>query len=222
MRTRILREIELTKIAAVDEPCQEPAKAAILKSARPYTAAQRAEMADRGWAMPDGAHPIADHRDLMASLASCASGGANDAAKAHITSRAKALGAENELPAGWAGMDDEEGDDDMGEDFTAKVAAIMKRDGCTRTEALSLAADENPAQLEKYRQGPASDAASVEKARRKLSAPPLDSEAVAKRVARTAFLDEVHKYAKARDCRRDVALQNVRKGRPDLFEAAYG
>jgi hypothetical protein len=206
-RARILHELTLDKIAAVTEPCQEPAKAAIMKTARPYTAAQRAEAADRGWAMPDGTHLIADHRDLMASLASCEGGGASEAVKAHISSRAKALGASDQLPAEWAGTDEEE--NDMGDDFTAKVRAIMKRDSCSRTVALGRAADENPAQLEKYRKSAEPEA----------DAPDQSAAAVAK--ARRDFHGEARKLAETARIPVHEAMSKLARLQPELHAAAF-
>lgn len=65
---------------------------------------RRSELADSGKALPDGSFPIESEQDLKNAIQ--AFGRAKDPAKAkaHIISRAKALGKENLLPEDWTGM----------------------------------------------------------------------------------------------------------------------
>lgn len=70
---------------------------------RDFTDKEREKAADAGQAMPDGSFPIKTVQDLKNAIQ--AYGRAKDpaAAKAHIMERAKALGAEAELPDDWKG-----------------------------------------------------------------------------------------------------------------------
>lgn len=99
-RRRIMHSLTLDAIAAVDLPCQEHAKMAIMK--RAYTADERKTMAESGEALPDGSFPIKTKADLHNAIQ--AVGRAADPAKAkrHIRTRAKALDAEDAIPEGWA------------------------------------------------------------------------------------------------------------------------
>lgn len=98
-RGRILHEISLDKIAAVDFPCQDPARAAIIK--RSYTENQRKEMAAKGQALPDGSFPVANESDLHNAIQAIGRASDKAAAKAHIIARAKDLGAVDTLPEAW-------------------------------------------------------------------------------------------------------------------------
>jgi hypothetical protein len=100
MAKRILRELKLDKIAAVDRPCQEHATMAILK--RDFSADERQAMADKGEAMADGSYPIANVADLENAIQSFGRAKNKGAVKAHIKRRAKALGAEDKLPDSWS------------------------------------------------------------------------------------------------------------------------
>ena len=68
---------------------------------RKFNSKQRQEMASSGEAMPDGSYPIANKNDLMNAIRSWGRGGADPKVKAHIKSRAKALGATDMLPDNW-------------------------------------------------------------------------------------------------------------------------
>lgn len=98
-RKRILHDLTLDKIAAVDFPCQEPATMTIIK--RSYTEDQRTEMADKGWALPDGSFPIADVSDLKNAIHAYGRSKAKGKAKAHIITRARALDSIDLLPEDW-------------------------------------------------------------------------------------------------------------------------
>lgn len=74
-----------------------------LEMARQFTSDQRTKLAKSGAAMKDGSFPISNLGDLRNAIR--AIGRANpskrDAVKAHIRSRAKALGASNLIPSTW-------------------------------------------------------------------------------------------------------------------------
>lgn len=100
MTRRILTGLRIDKIAAVDRPCQEHASADIMK--RAWSQDERDEAAKSGIAMPGGGYPIKTTADLHDAVQ--AFGRAKDpvATKAHITSRAKSLGATDQLPEDWS------------------------------------------------------------------------------------------------------------------------
>lgn len=115
MPKRVLTELKIGRIAAVDVPCQEDAQAAILKraslSARvwkgKYTAAQRKQMAASGEAMADGSYPISDSDDLDRAIQAMGanSDGTQAPVRAHIKARAKALDLAHKIPDGWQGSE---------------------------------------------------------------------------------------------------------------------
>lgn len=98
-RRRVLHEIKLDKIAAVDAPCQEHAVSTIMK--RSYTEDERQALADKGNALPDGSFPIADKADLGNAVKAYGRASDKAKAKAHIIARAKALDAVDALPDEW-------------------------------------------------------------------------------------------------------------------------
>lgn len=126
MAKNIMEKFKLNAIAAVDRPCQEGAKAVIMKRAihgslplykmegidalpatvqeyakRDFSADQRTQAAASGAAMPDGSFPIKDRGDLENAIR--LAGHAKDPAKAksHIVARARALDATSILPKEW-------------------------------------------------------------------------------------------------------------------------
>lgn len=114
---RILRDLFLGKIAAVDRPCQAPALMTIMKRAqdadiddsayialakRKWSAEERKEAEKKGWAMPGGRYPIENTTDLEDAIHAVGRGkGSHAAIRAHIISRAKALGASDKIPDDW-------------------------------------------------------------------------------------------------------------------------
>lgn len=132
MARRILRELKLDKIAAVDRPCQEGATMTIMK--RNFSDEERQHLADTGAAMPDGSFPIANEQDLKNAIHAIGRAKDPEAAKKHIISRAKSLGKTELLPDGWVSKaapkgnnPDHEGDDDMDEnEMKTKVAGLEK------------------------------------------------------------------------------------------------
>ncbi len=115
MMKRILRGLRLDKIAAVDRPCQEPATMTIMKRAEPvddadymavakrkWSADQRKEAEQKGWAMSGGRYPIETVGDLEDAIHAVGRGkGSHASIRAHIMSRAKALGASDKIPDDW-------------------------------------------------------------------------------------------------------------------------
>jgi hypothetical protein len=68
---------------------------------RDFTAAERDKAADKGQAMPGGGFPIKTKQDLKNAIAAFGRAKDKAAAKKHIISRARALGAVDMLPADW-------------------------------------------------------------------------------------------------------------------------
>lgn len=68
---------------------------------RDYTPEQRRAMARRGQAMPDGSFPIGNRADLENAIQSVGRAANYDAARRHIISRARSLGAMDMLPEEW-------------------------------------------------------------------------------------------------------------------------
>lgn len=108
MTKRIMRAFKMNEISAVDRPAQAHARAAIMKRdegepywKRTFTADERRSAAASGAALPDGSFPIHTVADVKNAIHDI--GRANDPAKAkaHIISRAKALGATGSLPDDW-------------------------------------------------------------------------------------------------------------------------
>lgn len=99
MTRRILQALRVDKIAAVDRPCQEHAVCTILK--RDYSADARDKMAEQGHAMSDGSYPIKNKADLKNAVQSVGRAKSYAAAKKHIISRARAMGAVDMLPEDW-------------------------------------------------------------------------------------------------------------------------
>lgn len=104
---RIMHALKLTKIAAVDRPCQEGAVAAIIKAAVPADVEaflKREPNADaiaKGNAMADGSFAIADAADLAKAIAAAPYAADITKAKAHIRARAIALKKADAIPASW-------------------------------------------------------------------------------------------------------------------------
>ena len=70
---------------------------------RDYSTDARRRMAESGEAMPDGSFPIANRADLRNAIQSVGRASNYEAARRHIISRARALGAEDMLPEDWRG-----------------------------------------------------------------------------------------------------------------------
>jgi hypothetical protein len=70
---------------------------------REFSTDERGKMADKGQAMPDGSFPIANKEDLKNAIQAHGRAKDPEKAKAHIKTRAKALGATDQLPDDWKG-----------------------------------------------------------------------------------------------------------------------
>lgn len=66
-----------------------------------FSSEKRSELAKKGFAQPDGSYPIVTVGDLKNAVKAWGRGGAKASDKAHIKKRARALGAEAELPEEW-------------------------------------------------------------------------------------------------------------------------
>lgn len=86
-------DMELAKADAAGEP--DPV------AKRTFTAEQRRERAANGHAMKDGSFPIDNKDDLRNAIQAIGRAKNPDAARRHIISRARALGAEAALPDSW-------------------------------------------------------------------------------------------------------------------------
>ena len=73
-----------------------------IEAKRMYSASDRRKLADSGDALPDGSFPIRDVGDLHNAVSAYGRAADKEAAKAHIVKRARALGAVDQLPDGWA------------------------------------------------------------------------------------------------------------------------
>jgi hypothetical protein len=74
-----------------------------------FTEKQRGKLAETGAAMPDGSFPIRNRSDLSNAIHAVGRAKNYDAAKRHIIKRARALGAESDLPADWTKSDTHDG-----------------------------------------------------------------------------------------------------------------
>lgn len=70
-------------------------------AARKFSGEKREKLAKKGAAMPDGSFPIPDKDALRRAIQSIGRAKNPAKAKAHIKSRAKALGLESMIPEGW-------------------------------------------------------------------------------------------------------------------------
>lgn len=116
-----LRRLQVNRVALVDRGANQKADAVLWKRQEPdpdladvhqggqeywhrqFSADQRQAMASRGQAMSGGGFPIANEQDLRNAIQAVGRASDPAAAKAHIISRARALGLTNLLPDGWVG-----------------------------------------------------------------------------------------------------------------------
>lgn len=101
---------------------------------------KRAALAKKGHALKDGAYPIENEADLgnaVQAYGRAVAAGRGDEVKAHITKRARALGATDKLPADWKGSTKEEAAAQGAQELTVqeriRAAALGVRYG-SRTE----------------------------------------------------------------------------------------
>ncbi len=118
-----------------------------------YDTAQRAEMAKKGEALPNGSYPIADKGDLQNAIRAIGRGNTpHGMIKNHIIKRAKALGATDMLPAEWSGSTQEQATqqnltevDTMTDPVKTDPVAVIKPE---EFAALKTKADQFAAQVE--------------------------------------------------------------------------
>jgi len=72
---------------------------------RDFTEKQRENASESGAAMPDGSFPIRTESDLKNAIRLYGNSKNPAAAKAHIRTRARALGLTSHLPEEWSGTD---------------------------------------------------------------------------------------------------------------------
>lgn len=109
---------------------------------RDFSDDERKKLADSGAALPNGSYPIENTSDLRNAVHAIGRGKAPHAQiKAHIIARAKALGAENELPDDWTVNKE----DRMTE--TAQAVPVKKEDG---SWDLSTVPEENRPMFEAF------------------------------------------------------------------------
>lgn len=88
-------------IYSAEEAADIEQEAAFLRLKRAYSDNEREMMAERGLALPDGSYPIKDEADLQNAIQAFGRAKDKEAAKRHIMRRARALGMEEMIPAGW-------------------------------------------------------------------------------------------------------------------------
>lgn len=116
-----LTDVELDEVSLVDSPANKHAKVVLFKRAAPtgyddgnypssihkreFTDEERKDDAKSGAAMPGGGFPIEDEGDLKNAIRAIGRAKDPGKTKAHIRSRAKALGLEELLPESWSKRD---------------------------------------------------------------------------------------------------------------------
>lgn len=94
-----MTKFRISELSGVTKPAQTHARALIMK--RDFTDDERKAAADKGFALPDGSYPIETEGDLGNAIRAFGRAKDKAATKAHIITRAKALGATGQLPDGW-------------------------------------------------------------------------------------------------------------------------
>ena len=132
---RILRNLKVNEVSSVDKGAGEGVRIMLMK--REFSGKERSAAADSGAAMPDGSYPIKTVQDLKNAIQAIGRAKNPAKAKAHIKSRAKALGQSNLIPDTWK------------RDTAAAVSAladvvesIAKDDSCDKLAALDEAIED--------------------------------------------------------------------------------
>lgn len=86
-----------------ETPEQESQEEYMNTEKRDFNTKERQQLADTGAAMKDGSYPIKNEQDLKNAIQSFGRAKDPEAVKAHIKSRARALGLTNLLPEEWTG-----------------------------------------------------------------------------------------------------------------------
>jgi hypothetical protein len=99
-----------------------------------YSADDLRRMAANGQAMDDESYPIADHEDLTRAVRAVGRGDdSHDAIRRHVIARAKALGAQSEIPDNWNADGSLKGDVakemDMDDDVLDPTTLMAETDG---------------------------------------------------------------------------------------------
>ncbi len=155
MTAGVMRQFRMTKIAAVDSPAQKGALAVILKrddtddkafddslyekiSKRTFSADERKKAEGSGAAMPGGRYPIENTGDLHNAIRAVGRGkGSHAAIRAHIMSRARALGATDSIPDDWKASKADvsrlriairKSEFEFGDDVVSKFASRLAKD----------------------------------------------------------------------------------------------
>jgi hypothetical protein len=107
-----------------------------LQIKRMYSREQRESMSESGEAMPDGSFPIADEADLQNAIQAHGRASDVEAAKAHITKRAKELGLEDMIPEDWS-MDSGQESGDEEKSLDADIVNALQEFQSLMEEGLS-------------------------------------------------------------------------------------
>ncbi len=99
-KAKTLRNLRINRVASVDRGAGEGVQVVLMK--RDFSADERKAYADKGIAMPGGDYPIPDTASLHDAIQAFGRAKDKAATKAHIITRAKALGATDQLPESWA------------------------------------------------------------------------------------------------------------------------
>lgn len=110
---RVLRRLRIQEISSVDRGAGEGVRVLLMKRhsddepywKREFSQEERDRAADSGAAMPDGSFPIKNRSDLSNAIRAIGRAKNPAKAKAHIRSRAKALGLTDMLPDSWSKRD---------------------------------------------------------------------------------------------------------------------
>jgi hypothetical protein len=99
---------EVYAAVSAESPHLEPgqwerlmAEVLTMAEGREFKQKERKDLADKGKALPDGSFPINSEQDLKNAIRAVGRAADPAAAKRHIKKRAKALGLESLIPAGW-------------------------------------------------------------------------------------------------------------------------
>jgi hypothetical protein len=133
VKPKILTRLRINEVSSVDRGAGEGVKIMLMK--RDFDAKQRRDAARSGAAMPDGSFPIENASDLHNAMR--AVGRAKDPAKAkaHIRSRAQALGLTSELSDAF------KKDNTMSNRFTDMFAKVFGGGPSTNKETIEKALD---------------------------------------------------------------------------------
>lgn len=114
----VMSKFRISELSGVNSPAQAGARAVFMKRAddidradlavpcpiikRDFSDKQRKTLAESGAALPDGSYPIESVEDLKNAIRAFGRAKDKAQAKAHIISRAKALGSSDLIPDSWA------------------------------------------------------------------------------------------------------------------------